>query len=304
MAIYLRPQSLTSALTALSQDLVLQDHDAAERLSVLAGATDCYPAATTRQAWFQPNPQKILDLSGISELRGLRQDHTGMWIGALTTWTDLLEAPLPPAFAALKQAARQVGGVQIQNRGTLVGNICNASPAADGVPPLLALDARVEIASLSATRQMHLSAFILGNRKTALRPGEIVSAVHIPAPQLHEKSVFLKLGARHYLVISIASVAANIVLDKEDHIASARIVAGACSAVPQRLHALENDLAGCPSRQASAAVTAAHLAGLDPIDDIRASASYRRQAATVLVKRALDQLATSQEQHGLAGSEA
>ena len=99
-------------------------------------------------------------------------------IGARTTWTDLVRHPLPPAFDALKQAAREVGSVQIQNVASVAGNLCNASPAADGVPPLLALDAEVELRSARRARAcLPLGDFILGNRRTALQAGELVTAI-------------------------------------------------------------------------------------------------------------------------------
>jgi CO/xanthine dehydrogenase FAD-binding subunit len=296
MATYLCPASLTDALAALAADAAHPPADRLDRLTPLAGATDFYPAATTRQAWFQPSPQNVLDLSGIAELKGISPSPQGIRIGALATWTDVLQAALPPAFDALKQASRQVGGVQIQNRGSIGGNLCNASPAADGVPPLLALDAEVELASITGTRRLPLAAFILGNRKTALRPGELLTAIHVPHTAPHESAAFLKLGARSYLVISIASVAANIVMDQHGRVAQARIAVGACSAVPQRLTQLEAQLKGASGANAAGLVIAEALAGLEPIDDVRATADYRRAAAITLVQRALDGLLRPQEQ--------
>jgi CO/xanthine dehydrogenase FAD-binding subunit len=296
MAIYLRPNGLSEALAALAADTANPPVDAMDRLTVLAGATDFYPAATTRQAWFQPTPDRILDISAVEGLRGISETADGFRIGALTTWTDLINAPLPPAFDGLKQASRQVGGMQIQNRGTIAGNLCNASPAADGVPPLLALDAEVEVASSNATRRLPLSQFILGNRKTALLPGELLAAIHVPRPIDGEQSVFLKLGARAYLVISIASVAANIAIDAQGRIARARIAVGSCSAVPQRLGALEQRLQGLEPPLASLTVVASMLDVLSPIDDVRASAAYRSEAALTLIRRALDGFAAPREQ--------
>ncbi len=167
---FLRPRTLDEALAALAADAAHPPVDPLDRLTPLAGATDFYPAATTRQAWFQPSPRAILDLSGLDELRGIGMTADGIRIGALATWSDMIAAPLPPAFDALRQAARQVGGVQIQNRGTLAGNLCNASPAADGAPPLLALDAAVELRCAAGVRRLSLAAFLQGNRRTALAP--------------------------------------------------------------------------------------------------------------------------------------
>ncbi len=138
MATYLRPATLSEALANLDVDARNPPANPLDRLGILAGATDFFPAAAARQAWFQPTPANILDISAIAELRGVTTGPDGVRIGALATWTDIINSALPPAFDALKQASRQVGGVQIQNRGTLAGNLCNASPAADGVPALIA----------------------------------------------------------------------------------------------------------------------------------------------------------------------
>ncbi|MGL5116237.1 MAG: FAD binding domain-containing protein [Beijerinckiaceae bacterium] len=291
MAIHLRPRSLSEALSALAAALPA---DTMDGLTIVAGATDFYPAAATREAWLQPTPQNVLDISAIPDLRGISLTTDGWRIGALTTWSDIIGAPLPPAFDGLKQAARQVGGVQIQNRGSIAGNLCNASPAADGVPPLLALDAEVELASAAGTRRLPLAGFVLGNRRTALRPDEMVKAVIVPDASPLERSTFLKLGARSYLVISIASVAVNMVLDPAGRISVARIAVGACTAAPVRLVALEKFLMG--RLPADAGVETGHLSVLTPIDDVRASAAYRRDAALTLVRRAIAGFAPSEEQ--------
>ncbi len=284
MARYLRPLTLDEAL-ALRAD----GHGAP--LTLLAGGTDVYPVRTHKAAWFQPYSRDILDLGALRELGGVDHGPDGTRIGAAATWSALAEAALPPAFDALKQASRQVGGVQIQNRGTLGGNLCNASPAADGVPPLLALDAEVELASLRGRRRLPLVAFVLGNRRTALEPDEILVAIHVPAQPPEARSIFLKLGARAYLVISIASVAAIIATDAAGLVSDARIAVGACSAAPQRLATLEARLVGRPAGDLATLVQPEDLAALAPIDDVRASAAYRRDAALVLVRRALTQLA-------------
>lgn len=288
--IYLRPTTLDDALAALADPALTMPPDPNERLTILAGGTDFYPARTTRLAWMQPTPRNILDISAIPGLRGVRRDGGDIVFGALTTWTDIIEADLPPAFDALKQSARQVGGLQVQNRGTIAGNLCNASPAADGGPPLLALDAWVEIAGARGARTVSLTEFTLGNRNTALAPDEMVVAIAVPDIAPSARSVFLKLGARAYLVISIASVAAVIDCDADGMITRAAIAVGACAAVPQRLTGLERALKSVPLSRAGALVEEMHLDALAPIDDIRASATYRRAAATTIVRRALAEL--------------
>src|SRR4029079_5836969 len=130
----------------------------------------------------------------------------GWQIGALATWTDLVEAPLPPLFDGLKAAALAIGGLHIPARGTVVGNVCNASPAADGLPNLLALDAQVELTARGAARIVPIGEFVTGNRRTVRGPEELVPGRFVPAPlpRTHVRSTFEKLGSRAYLVISIA----------------------------------------------------------------------------------------------------
>ena len=230
---YLRPRRLEEAVAALADGSV----------TVLAGGTDLYPARVGRGPG-QAGDDDILDISALTELRGIADAGEHFRIGALATWTDLLRKPLPPVFAALKAAAREVGGMQIQNAGTLAGNLCNASPAADGVPPLLALDAEVELASRDGRRRLPLDAFILGNRKTARRSDELVTAILVPKPSARARSSFLKLGARKYLVISIAMVATTLDFDAKGRIATARIAVGSCAARAHRLPAVEAALTG------------------------------------------------------------
>lgn len=274
MAAYLRPSTLNDALAALAADPALR---------VVAGGTDVYPALA------EAGPRRpMLDLTALP-LRGITRDAGGGWrFGALTTWADIARADLPPGFAGLQQAAREVGGPQIQNAGTIAGNIVNASPAADGTVALLALAAWVEVAGPSP-RRVPLADFVLGPRQVALAPGELVVAVHVPGPG-PGVSGFLKLGARKYLVISIAMVAASLRLER-GHVVQAGIAVGACSPVARRLADLERRLVGVPLAQAAAQVRPDDAAGLAPITDVRADAAYRTDAVPVLVARLLARLA-------------
>jgi CO/xanthine dehydrogenase FAD-binding subunit len=280
MGSYLRPRALDDALRAR----------AAGPCAVLAGGTDFYPARVGRGV-----EEDVLDLSALAALRGINVSADGVRIGALATWSDVIAAPLPRALDALKLAAREVGGVQIQNAGTVCGNLCNASPAADGVPPLRALGAEVELASVRGTRTLPLEGFVLGNRRTACAPDELMTGVRVPAWGERARSTFLKLGARRYLVISIAMVAAVVETDGQGAITRCGVAVGACSAVAQPLPALEAALAGRRLAPGiGAVVSSAHLAPLAPIDDIRAPAAYRGEAAATLVARALEKLAHEQ----------
>ena len=163
---------------------------------MLAGGTDVYPAKAARAGWGDMRHADILDISAVPGLRGIAEEAAGWRIGALTTWTDLIRAELPPLFDGLKLAAREVGGVQIQNRGTLVGNICTASPAGDGAPNLLALEAEVELASRPAARVVPMADFIDGYRHTACRADEIVTAILVPEAERGERAATSSSSAR------------------------------------------------------------------------------------------------------------
>jgi CO/xanthine dehydrogenase FAD-binding subunit len=284
---YLRAASLDEALGALAEHPRV----------VLSGGTDFYPARVGRLV-----EDPVLDISRIGELRGIQEADGQFRIGATTTWSDVLHAPLPGWFDCVKLAAREIGGPQIQNAGTVGGNLCNASPAADGVPPLIALDAEVELASSTARRRLPLADFITGNRVTRRDPGELLVAVLVPKRSDGARSAFLKLGARRYLVISIAMVAAVVDADEAGRIAYAGIAVGACSPVARRIERLEAKLRGqMEDSDLGALADAADLDVLSPIADVRAGDWYRTDAALTLVKRALSAL--SWEGAGFAGIE-
>lgn len=272
--LYFRPSSLQDALNVLADT----------HATVLAGGTDVFPALGDR-----PLAGPVLDISALEEIKNIRTDAEHITLGARTTWSELLAAPLPRGFDGLKAAAREIGSVQIQNQATIAGNLCNASPAADGVAALLALDADVILASRAKQRILPLGEFILGNRKTARRPEELLIAIRIPRRVENAVSTFLKLGARRYLVISIVMVAANLVLEDDGSIGEALVCVGSCSPVARRLPELESELVGALARPGlGRRAHPEHVAQLSPIDDVRATASYRRDAALTLVGRALE----------------
>lgn len=268
---YFAPDSLTDALSLLAD----------QPGQVVAGGTDVYPAQG--QA---PAAKRYLDVTRISGFGEISHGSNGTRFGAAVTWSDVIRQDLPPAFDGLKAAAKEVGSIQIQNAGTLAGNICNASPAADGVPALMALDAQVEIASaLRGPRQVPLEAFVTGVRQTVLQADELVTAIWVPAQPVAMRAAFEKLGARRYLVISICMTAANIAVDDQGQISDARIAVGACSPVAQRLRQLERDLIGVAP--ADVAVTDNHIDPLSPIDDVRGDASYRLDTVRTQIIRAI-----------------
>ena len=268
VAPYLRPGDLAQALAALSGGT----------LRIVAGCTDVL-AATEAQTL----PHGTLDLTGVSALRGITQTPDGWRIGAVTPWSDIARATLPPAFASLQSAALQIGAVQVQNAGTIGGKLCNASPAADGVPPLLTLDAAVELASHRGSRTLPLHHFLLGPRQTARAPDEILTAVLIPSASTTGHSAFLKLGSRAALVISIAMVAARLTLTPHGKVTGAAIAIGACGPTAQRLPLLEAWL----TQHHRLPDHLAPFLRLAPITDIRADAAYRLEAAAILIRRTL-----------------
>ncbi|TPK48676.1 xanthine dehydrogenase family protein subunit M [Mesorhizobium sp. B2-5-4] len=267
---YAKPTTVDEALALLGEGA----------WRILAGGTDFYPVQGSK-----PFRDNVLDINGLAALRGIAETGSHWIIGARATWTDIIRHPLPPAFDALKQAAREVGSAQIQNVASVAGNLCNASPAADGVPGLLVLDAEVELRSAAATRHLPLAEFILGNRRTALQPGEMVTAIRVPKPT--GTSAFVKLGARRYLVISIAMVAVRLVVENAT-VADAAVAVGSCSAVARRLAGIEAALRGLPlDAGLVAAVRSAPMAELSPIADVRGSAEYRLDAVREIVARAV-----------------
>jgi len=273
---YLIPTELNSALKSLAK----------AGNKIVAGGTDVYPALKQGQT-----PARFLDVTRIKELSGVSATQTGLRIGAAVTWSEIVKTDLPASFDGLKQSAREVGSLQIQNAGTIAGNLCNASPAADGVPPLLTLDAMVELTSAArGARMVPLQDFILGVRKTALAVDEMVTAIHIPTPPEGAGSAFEKLGNRKYLVISITMTAAVIKCDAQGAITHARVAVGACSPVAQRLTQLEADLIG--KKPSEVEIDAAHLNVLSPIDDVRGSGSYRLDIVREQCRRAIQKATT------------
>tara|TARA_B100000945_G_scaffold237406_1_gene193444 strand:+ start:436 stop:1260 length:825 start_codon:yes stop_codon:yes gene_type:complete len=267
---YYRPDNINDGLIALSEN----------SWTLLAGGTDFYPARVGKHL-----NEKVMDLTGIRELRSISDIEDQVFIGALTTWTDIVNANLPSAFDGLRKASKTIGGVQTQNAGTICGNICNASPAADSVPNLMALDAKVQLMSVKETRILKMEDFILGNRKTARRSDEFVTGLIIPHPGKDARGNFEKLGSRAFLVISIAMVGVVAELNESGEIENLSVAVGACSEVTKRLHQLEKDAKG--QRLRDLEIKPLYLEKLEPIDDIRGTASFRKAVISELVTRAV-----------------
>ena len=268
---YYRPDKINEALDSLSR----------EKLTIAAGCTDLLPS--TQQDNLGDN---ILDISGIKSLRNIDFENGFRRIGSGVTWTDIVENNnLPNCYDMLKECSLQIGSQQIQNLGTIGGNLCNASPAADGVPCLLSLDASIELLSVNGKRVLKLEDFIKGSRKTELQNNEILSAILIPKEAEIGRSSFLKLGARKYLVISIAMIACKLNL-KKDVISEIAISVGSCSAVAKRIKSLENLLIGKSIKDELTTIILNYNYEnyLSPINDIRGTNTYRLKASKVLVK--------------------
>jgi xanthine dehydrogenase small subunit len=277
---YFRPATLDEALAIR----------ATRPVEIIAGGTDVYPNRTTRAGWGRMAHPDVLDITAVPGLDRLEEGPDHWRIGCLVTWTALARAALPPLFEGLKAAATAIGGPQVQNRGTLVGNLCTASPAGDGIPNLMALDAQVEIAGPGGIRIVDMEAFFTGYRATVCGADEIVLAVRVP--KRGARGRFEKLGARRYLVISIVMVAAAIEAPG-GRIAHARLCVGACSPVARRLPALEARLLGEPVAAAADLVRPDDFSDLAPLDDVRASAAYRLAAAQALTRDCLAGFAES-----------
>lgn len=266
------------APTLLKDALEVLEH---EDVSVVAGGTDFFPLLGDA-----PIRRSILDVNKIVGFCGITRTSNGWRIGAATTWSHVIGADLPSCFDGLKAAAREIGSVQIQNVATLAGNLCNASPAGDGIVPLLAMDAQVELVSKAGIRVLGILEFVNGVRKTALTSQELVSAILIPDTQEHCRSSFLKIGSRKYLIISITMVAVVLRI-MSGRISDAAVAVGACSPVACRLPDLENALIGCDYTSCNNVMRPEFLAPLSPISDIRGSADYRLDVVSELCGRAV-----------------
>jgi CO/xanthine dehydrogenase FAD-binding subunit len=234
-------------------------------------------------------PGRYLDLWALLELRGIAVTPEHVDLGALTTYSQVREHPLLQAeFPLLTQAAAESGAHAIQNRGTLGGNIANASPAADSPPALLAYGAELELLSSSGARFLPYADFHTGYKKTRLLPGELISRVRLPRVPAPERALHLyrKVGTRKAQAISKVCLAAFLQRDGE-RLLTCRIAVGSVAPVPLRCRHAEaallsgSLLGGAPDRLAAA--QAALLQDIAPIDDVRSTASYRRRVAQNLL---------------------
>lgn len=257
-----------------------------ERCRILAGGTDLVNWMAERIY----RPDYVIDLRKLPLAGIAYEPGKGLTIGAAAT-IEAIErsAVIRERYYALVQAAGQIGSPQIRAMATIGGNCCNASPCADMPPPLVTLGATVVLASAARSREIALEAFITGNRRTAIQPDEYLECVRVPEPWPHSACRYSPFGLRAAQEIDIASVAVNVALDPATGaVADVRIAMGAVAPFAMRAVQAEAFLTG---KRPEAAVIdeAAAICGREcrPIDDLRASASYRRHIAGVLARRML-----------------
>ncbi|MCX7706931.1 MAG: xanthine dehydrogenase family protein subunit M [Anaerolineae bacterium] len=273
---FLRPKTLPEALSMLAEDVM-----------PIAGGTNVIADLRAEKH----HPRALVDLSRLAELRGIHRGDGHIVFAGGTTITELLREPLIAQHApGLVEAARVFANPLIRNRATVAGNLVDASPAADTAPPLLALDAEVELMSRGGSRRVPLAEFFIGVRATVRRPDELLTAVRFPVATdgARRTTAFYKLGLRKADAISVVSVAVAVAFDDAGRCAQARIALGAVAPQPLRAIAAEEVLAGeklTPTTIAEAARRAGKTTR--PISDIRGSASYRREVTEILVRRLL-----------------
>jgi carbon-monoxide dehydrogenase medium subunit len=271
---YRRATSLLQATTLLAENPAAQ---------ALAGGTDLLVDLRERRR----QPPLLVDVSDLGELAGIAADDGATRIGGGTTIGELLASPLVATrLSALRAAARDFADFLTRNKATLGGNLANASPGADLVVPLLALDAAVVLAGASGDRTVPLDAFLLGPRRTALRAGELIRQVVVP--RAGGRQAWYKLGLKRGGAIAVVSVATTVALDSTGRVADARVALGAVGPRPFRARDAEAHLVGAvldPERIARAAELAAGAAR--PITDVRGGAEYRTAMVRALVARCL-----------------
>lgn len=250
----------------------------------LAGGTDLMVQMTGEV--IDP-PERVLDIWALDELRGITVEGEALVIGALTTYTELRRSPLVAEFLpALEEAAATIGAAQIQNRGTIGGNVANASPAGDTLPVLLALGAEIVLGSAGGERTVAADDFWTGYRATACRPEELVVRIRIPL--VPDRQVrFRKIGTRRAQAISkVVMALAWRAPTEDDPWSDVRLALGSVAATTVRAPHAEAALEGAlPTRETADAAASALIAELHPIDDVRSTAEYRRIVAGRVLRR-------------------
>lgn len=270
---YSRPKTLAEALEQVSE--------AGSRC--IAGGTDLLVALRKKK---RSAPTRLVSLRSLAELNGIREEDSGLRIGACTPLTDILKHPAAKNYPALISALRVLGSRQIRNVATLGGNLCNASPAADSAPPLLVYDASVELAGPSGNRSLALCEFFLAPGRAALQPGEILTSVLLPRPKGEARSCFLR-RSRVAMDLATVSLAAGYRL-RDGHLTDLRLAVGAAAPTPSRLAQTEAFLEGAtPDPETLRRAAEIARGEVSPISDLRGSEWYRRELVGVFLARAL-----------------
>lgn len=250
----------------------------------LAGGTDLMVQMTGE---IGVPPERVLDIWALDELRGIRREDEALVFGALTTYTEIRRSPLVAEFVpVLGEAAATIGAAQIQNRGTIGGNVINASPAGDTLPVLLALDAELVLGSARGERTVGAADFWPSYRTTARRDDELLLRVRIPLPADRQVR-FRKIGTRRAQAISkvVVSLAWRAAAP-DDPWSDVRLALGSIAATTVRARAAEQVLEGSrPTRETADAAVSALTAEIEPIDDVRSTADYRRLVAGRVLHR-------------------
>lgn len=255
---------------------------------IIAGGTDLMVLMNARQL----NAERFIDIWALNELRGISDEGETIRIGALTTYTQLIKSPLIQLHApALAEASRTIGAIQIQNRGTIGGNIVNASPAGDSLPVLAAFDAEVEVGSVRGVRRIGFNQFYTGYRKTVMEADEIVLAVRAPKLKPGERSFFYKVGTRRAQAISKIVMAVKV-KTTDGMINSINISLGSVAPTVIRAPQTESLLANVALDDEVISQAATHLSKeVSPITDTRSTEHYRRKVTRNVLAKILRQMA-------------
>ncbi len=275
---YVAPRSLSEALGALSNG---------KRSLLLAGGTDVIVQLRENRR----HCDQLIDLKHVPELMSYRfAGDGGLEIGAAVPLAELYEdAQVRSKVPALVDCASIIGGIAIQSRASLGGNLCNASPAADSSPALMALGARLVIASNSGTREIAVEDFFAGPGQNTLQPGEILLTVKIPAAAPNSGAFYHRFIPRNEMDIAVASSGVSLTLDGSGNISAARVALGAVAATPLMVPAAATALLGkAPGADAFAAAGEAASSAASPIDDMRGGVAQRRHLSKILTIRALE----------------
>ncbi|RDV00498.1 FAD binding domain-containing protein [Trinickia dinghuensis] len=267
---YFRAHTIGEVLRALAED---------PRPRIVCGATDVFADAR-----LVPAKSNWIDISRVDALRGIELHDGIVRIGAASPFQAIADTPWLPV--ALTEAAACVGSRQIRVQGTIGGNLCHASPIADGVPVLLTLDAQVELASVRGARRLPLAEFVLGRGRTALNADELLVGVQFELPRPRDRTAFVKCANREGAALAVVSAAVHLRVSADDTVEAAAAAVGGASEVALRMRALEASLPGVRCTDLIGAIEAAPLAGLSPIDDCRATASHRVHLARLAIARA------------------